>query len=241
MIESARSLLEGLNANGVYPRLLGGVAIAVRCPSARFPPLAREYHDVDLATDGEHAHQLSEALIASGFAADERFNNLHGRTRMMFTGSDGVHLDVLVDEFVMCHKLGLKDRLSIDEQTLPLGDLLLTKLQIAELNQKDVLDIAALVVDHPLTDDETGINQQYIVDIVSSDWGWWRTVTISLQHAQDMLPALGLATAQAHTAETRMRGLADAIAAGKRSFKWRMRARVGERAAWRFDPEEVSS
>ena len=229
-----------LEENGVQARLLGGVAVALRCPSARRPPLARDYHDLDLATTGAHAHRLSQVLAAAGFSPEERFNNLHGRSRMMFTGPDGVHVDVLVDEFVMCHTLSLSRRLPLHKDTLSLADLLLTKLQIAELNQKDAVDVAALLLDHPLTEDEAGINRKYVVQVVSNDWGWWRTVTENLQRMDGLVPSLGLLSEEAELVQARLHELSDSIAAGKRSLRWRMRARLGDRVPWRFDPEEVT-
>ena len=47
-------------------------------------------------------------------------------------------------------RLDLRDRLATDGPTLDLADLLLTKLQIWETNQKDLGDAACLLADHPL-------------------------------------------------------------------------------------------
>jgi hypothetical protein len=52
------------------------------------------------------------------------------------------------------HTIDLRDRFELDDATLPLADLLLTKLQIVQLNEKDVLDILALLADHELDPSE---------------------------------------------------------------------------------------
>jgi hypothetical protein len=240
LVAYGQRVLRELREDGVEARALGGVAVALRCPSARFPPLARDYNDLDLVTDGEHANQVSAALTSNGFTAAERFNRLHGHSRMMFTGPEGVHVDLIVGEFVMCHRLSLKRRLFVDQETISLGDLLLTKLQIAELNAKDVSDVTALLVDHPLTDDETGVNRQHIAALLSSDWGWWRTATGNLELIKQRVPSLGLPAEETGSVMARFGDLQQAIAARKRSVRWRLRSRLGERVPWRFDPEEVT-
>jgi hypothetical protein len=241
MVEGTRALLRQVDEEGVLARALGGIAVALRCPSALDPPLVREYHDLDLATDRDNAHRLAEVLAAAGYEPAERFNALHGHSRMMFSGPDDVHMDVIVDEFVMCHKLSLRRRLQVHHETIGLADLLLTKLQIAKINHKDVVDVTAILLDHALTGDESGINAPYIVDLLSNDWGWWRTVTANLDIVGELLPSLGLEVPSARIAATSLDELKSAIGKGRRSLRWKARARIGERVAWRFDPEEVAT
>jgi hypothetical protein len=240
-VQQAHELLERLEREGVVARALGGIAVALRCPSASRPPLARDYHDLDLATDHDHGHRLAEALAAAGYAPAERFNALHGHSRMMFSGPNDLHVDVLVDKFVMCHELSFRGRLDVHHETIGLGDLLLTKLQIAQINHKDVVDVATILVDHALTQDESGVNVRFIVELLSNDWGWWRTVTANLEIASELLSSLGLAREQADVVDARLHELQSRIATGKRSLRWKARARIGERVAWRFDPEEVAT
>jgi hypothetical protein len=241
IVTLTRGLLSEVEAAGVCGRALGGVAVALRCESVLNPPLAREYHDIDLATSRDDAHRLSEVLINAGCTAPERFNALHGHARMMFTTSEGTHIDVIVDEFVMCHRLSLRRRLTIDSQTLTLADLLLTKLQIAKINHKDVGDIVAVLVDHQLTDGDDGINVDYIVKVLSEDWGWWRTVTANLEIVDELAPSFGLSEAERKHVHTQIRACRRAIGGGRRSLRWKARARIGERVPWRLDPEEVAT
>jgi hypothetical protein len=240
LVTYTRELLRTLNDQGVRARALGGVAVALRCPSALQPPLARDYHDMDLLTERAGAQALSEALVAAGFEPAERFNALHGHSRMMFSRPGEVHMDVLVDEFVMCHRLSFKGRLDIDRETVGLADLLLTKLQIAKINHKDVLDVAALLLDHPLGG-AAEIETSRIVEVLSGDWGWWRTVTANLEVVDQLLPSLGLPPDRAWTIQARLADLGSSIAGGKRTLRWKARAKIGERMDWRFEPEEVAS
>lgn len=240
-IERAERLIAGAHESGVTARALGGVAVAIRCRSARVAPLKREYHDLDVATTRSDSQALESFLVSEGFHPNERFNALHGRSRMIFTAADGLHLDVLIGEFAMCHRLDLSKRLEVDSRTLGLGDLLLTKLQIAELNRKDTQDLAALLLDHELTEDEEGINAHYVADLLAHDWGWWRTVTANFGLFEHHLPALEIPEPGTAVILQRLDQLQQGVEARKKSFAWRSRAKLGDRIPWRAEPEEVAS
>ena len=64
---------------------------------------------------------------------------------MYFTAPSGRPVDVMVDRLVMCHTLDLRPSLKNSSLTLDPADLLLSKLQIIELNGKDVHDITHLL------------------------------------------------------------------------------------------------
>jgi hypothetical protein len=136
-------------------RVLGGVAIAMQCPTAQEPALARRYEDLDLVTTARSAYTVGELLQELGFAPEEQFNQLHGRSRLLFESAT-CHLDVLVDKLVMCHTLDLAKRINVTSGTVPLADLLLSKLQIVNLNDKDVRDIVAVLSDHELVRERLG-------------------------------------------------------------------------------------
>ena len=110
----------------------------------------------------------------------------------MFDHEEHGHLDVFVGEFVMCHRLELEGRLDIHPETISLGDLLLTKLQVAELTAKDVSDVSALLSSTELAADESGLNVRYVSGLLAEDWGWWRTVTENFARVRSHLPAVGL-------------------------------------------------
>jgi hypothetical protein len=225
---------------GIPVRLLGGVGIALRCPIARAPgPLAREFSDLDFVARRSVRKGLKGVLVDHGFRSVERFNAANGQDRMMFEYENGMHADVFVDTFAMCHTLELSKRLTIDEATLPLADLLLTKLQIARLTQKDVVDTTALLVDHGLGDSDDDLNVDYITGLLAQDWGWWRTVTENLAKLSEELPGLELEPSQARAVELQAKSLVEAIEGRPKSLRWRARARVGDRLPWRDEPEEL--
>ena len=230
---------------GLTARLLGGVAVRLRCPSAQQPPLARSYGDLDLAAPRKDGRGLRSVLDAAGYIADRHFNALHGDRRLIYVDTaHNRHIDIFLGAFRMCHVLELEDRLTLDAQTLTPADLLLTKLQVVQLNAKDVLDALALLHDFELTAGsgvatDQVIDGAYIADLCAHDWGWYTTVTDNLEKVM----AIGSELIGAETIEVvayRVNALRAALEAEPKSMKWNLRAAVGRRMQWYEEPEEVA-
>ncbi|HEY5985965.1 MAG TPA: hypothetical protein VIV12_06200, partial [Streptosporangiaceae bacterium] len=163
-------------------RLAGGLAIQYLTPD--FPPRGGDRQDLDLATTSNQRRRLIKFLAERGYAGDHTFNALYGHKQLYFQSAEtGRSLDVLVDRLHMCHTVEFKDRLGRMPLTLDLSDLLLTKLQIVELNEKDVQDVLYLSAAYPVREgDQPGtIGLDRIRPIVGNDWGWWRTLTLNLE------------------------------------------------------------
>lgn len=223
--------------------MVGGVAVYLRCPSAAQPPLQREYKDIDLVTVRPMAQRLTATLVAVGYQPDKRFNALHGGERLFFWDEQNARqLDVFVDRFVMCHGFDLRQRVAVDagQMTLPLADLLLTKMQVVEINFKDMQDIAALLQDHPLTGDEQGINLDYITGLTRNDWGLQRTLELTIAKLQDGENGERLTAVQPRYSLTgQLADLHRALQEAPKSIGWKLRARIGERKRWYELPEEA--
>jgi hypothetical protein len=239
VLRLAERIMVAVSDRAIPVRLMGGVAITLRCPIAQQSgPLARPFSDLDFVVRRSSRDQLAEVLAEQQFAPAIRFNAANGHERLLFETSEGLHADVFVDRFAMCHKLVLKERIRVDERTLPLADLMLTKLQVAEVNRKDVADVVAILHDHDLTADDAGVNIDYITGLLSRDWGWWRTVTANLEIVGTMLPNLALDGASEERARNRLDALVAAVQTTPKSMRWKARAIAGDRVAWREMPEE---
>jgi hypothetical protein len=238
--QEAQRIVAAGESQGMRLRLLGGLAIRLHSPSATHRALERSYPDIDLATNARS--QMVESLIAGlGYKPDQQFNLLNGSSRLLFYDeSHGRQVDVFVSRFEMCHRLPITDRLALESLTLPLAELLLTKLQIVQLNEKDLRDVSALLLDHPVgnSDSET-INSSYIAQLLANDWGLWRTITGNLANLRAFADSSDLDESQKITIRERVESLLAAIEAAPKSFKWKTRAAVGERKRWYELPEEV--
>jgi hypothetical protein len=220
-------------------RVAGGVAVAMRCSSASRPPLKRRYADVDLATVESARDATTELIVSLGYEPDREFNTLHGHRRLFFwEATNDRQLDVFVDEANLCHTIDLRHRLDIASSTLSLADLLVMKLQVVETNEKDLIDICALVADHELTEDESGINHVYITQLAARDWGLWKTLSTVAERASQFARGLGGLDASDQVV-ARLGFLRGRLEAVPKSRAWKLRAKVGERKRWYALPEEV--
>jgi hypothetical protein len=232
------ALIGRARAAGVRLRLLGGLGVAVRCPSAhQAGPLARGYSDVDVIGARSERKDICAVFGALQWRPAERFNAANAATRLLFYHRTGQHADVFLNDFLLCHELPLERRIAIDAETITLADLLLTKLQVATLNQKDVTDVAALMLDHDWKDDDRGLNLPYVVQRLSTDWGWWRTVTENLDRVEEHATLLPLEADLRRRVREQIDVLRLAVATCPKSIRWKVRARLGDRVRWRLEPE----
>ncbi len=140
----------------------------------------------------------------------------------------------------MCHRLPIAARLDQESLTVPLAELLLTKLQIVHLNEKDLRDSCALLLDHPLGEgDQETINLARITQLCAEDWGLWKTTNLSLDKVQDFCDAYDLDAGEKLTIIERVGLLRQALDQAPKSLRWKLRATVGERVQWYELPEEV--
>src|SRR5437867_3269675 len=139
----ALSLVEGARERSVPLKLVGGLAVRYLTPD--YPPRTRARQDLDLASVSRTRPQLTEFLIGLGHEPDKRFNALYGHKQLFFSSPEGRAIDVLIDRMEMCHELVFSERIDRHPVTLDVTDLLLTKLQIFELNEKDAQDVLYLL------------------------------------------------------------------------------------------------
>jgi hypothetical protein len=238
-VAEGRRVAEAAAGRSVDLRVAGGVGIALRCPSARRPPLARVYADVDLVGLAKQRASIESLLQQLGYVPDSGFNAVHGARRLFFwDDNNGRQLDLFLDHVEMCHDISLMDRLTVDATTLSLSDLLLMKLQIVETNEKDMLDMAAMFLDHMLTQDDSGINVSYLSSLTATDWGLWKTITMVAERVNNFAGGLG-GLQGGHVIHQRVSGLLQALESTPKSMKWKLRAAVGERVRWYELPEDA--
>lgn len=230
------------NQQGVTMRLLGGLAIRLHSPHAAQGALARAYPDIDLATLPGQSQAVETLLSGLGYTPNKSFNLLNGHSRLLFHDEAYERqVDVFVGNFEMCHRLPLAERLAVEPLTLPLAELLLTKLQIVKINGKDLGDLAALLLEHPVgnSDAET-INAARVAELCGKDWGLWKTIGINLHKLQSFASGQDLPDEAKQTIKTRADELLKVLDDAPKSLKWKTRAAIGERVQWYELPEEVN-
>jgi hypothetical protein len=242
LLDEARALIDLAAERGIELRLLGGLAIRLLTPD--LPPRSRTGQDLDFGSASSTRRDLTDMLLDQGYVADKNFNALYGNKQLYFThGESGLAIDVLIDKLHMCHTLEFGSRLARMPYTLDPLDLLLSKLQIVELNEKDADDCLRLLVSFPFSEsDEPGtMDLRLFGSLVGEDWGWWRTVTLNLERIGALLnggdrPAI---EGGALDPSSQLATLNQAAERAPKSRRWKMRARIGERKRWYEEPEET--
>ena len=218
------------------------MAIRLRSPGPLPPAFARTYADLDLVTARGAGRAAAELLRGAGYDPHVAFNALHGNDRLLFFDEEnGRQLDVFVGAFRMCHRIPLDARLQVDPVSIPLAELLLTKLQVIELNEKDVRDALAIFHGHDVGEaDGELVNARRVAELCADDWGLWRTITRNLLACRGYAATYDLSEEERGRIEARLDALLDRIEAEPKSRGWRLRAKVGERKRWYELPEEVA-
>jgi hypothetical protein len=222
-------------------KLLGGLAVRVLCPE--FPPRLRRDQDIDFACVSKQRKKVADYLASAGCEPDRRFNNLNGDRQMYFTAPSGRPIDVMVDRLSMCHVLDFRPSFDRQPLTIDAVDVLLSKLQIVELNEKDLRDIVHLLAALPLGGgSQTSIDTDRFCKLLGADWGWWRTVTGNLAKMEELLGERPALIPDNHVYEpvTQAGRLLELAVEAPKSMKWKLRANVGDRVRWYELPEEVA-
>lgn len=241
VVDEALRISEEAERGGATLRLLGGVAIRLRARDGLHPAFEREYADLDWIVPKGKSSEAQKFFDSIGYTPHVRFNAIHGRERLLFFDEENDRqIDVLVGIFRMSHQIPFGDRLALEPVTVPLAELLLTKLQIVQLNEKDVRDALALLHDHPVEErDGDAINAAQVARLCAADWGLWRTFTANLAALEDHIGRYELAEESKERIAERVEGLQERIEEEPKSFGWRMRAKIGDRKRWYELPEEV--
>jgi DNA-binding transcriptional MerR regulator len=241
VVDEALRISEEGEQGGATLRLLGGVAIRLRARDGLHPAFEREYADLDWIVPKGKSSEAQRFFDSIGYTPHVRFNAIHGRERLLFFDEENDRqIDVLVGIFRMSHQIPFGDRLALEPVTVPLAELLLTKLQIVQLNEKDVRDALALLHDHPVQErDGDAINAAQVARLCAADWGLWRTFTANLAALEDHIEHYELAEESKERIAERVGELQERIEEEPKSFGWRMRAKIGDRKRWYELPEEV--
>ncbi len=237
IISEAKRIITEANKRQIVLRSLGGVAIRVRCKSSLDKSLRRRIADIDLAGLSRQRSGIERLFRDLGYSPG--FNAIRFE-RLIFFDSQKRKVDLFLDTFEMCHKLHLKYRLELDDATLTLADLLMTKLQVFEFTEREYKDVTALFIDFDVSAQDSGntINGKYVAEVCAADWGLWRTLTLNLDRLESHLSNYLQDPQRQAIVRERIEHLRDFVNGEPKTFRWKRRAIVGEQVKWYNLPEE---
>ena len=237
-------IVQAGNQSGVTLRLLGSLAFQIHCPKYGYlqEKMGRAYTDIDFAGYSRETKAVRALLEQLGYSEEREVFVVSEGSRAIFeNGRANMHVDVFYEKLDFCHPIPWAGRLEVDSPTIPLAEMVLEKMQIVKINEKDVIDTIMLLMEHPLgnTDLET-INIERIAYLCAQDWGLWRTTTMNLGKVKQL--ALGypqLTDEQKRHVSAQVDEALQRIDKEYKSLAWRLRARVGDRVKWYKEVDEV--
>jgi len=239
------SLLNKEENKDIIMRLIGALAFFTRCKKYNFiqKKLGREFTDIDFVSYSKFTRRIIEFLKACGYEEDVQVTQLFGESRLLFHDFDNErHIDVFLDALSFSHVIPLKGRLENDKITIPLAELFLEKMQIAKINEKDLIDTIMLLREFDFGEtDDNQINVDIITRLLSRDWGFWKTVTDNLSILANYLQKVPYLNAEdKRVVNERIVKIKKLMDETPKSLKWKIRSMIGEKVKWYQDVEELA-
>jgi len=239
-LEEARRLTDEAQKQGLILRVMGPIALHTYFPAyvdlyRRMERLGeRVFTDIDYAAYGKHRGKLVPFFQAQGYEYNKRAMMLYGQTRHIYFSDRIPMIDVFFDKLDMNHCVDYKGRLEIHPYCVSLTDLLLQKLQIVQINDKDLKDAMLLLLAAPLGETDQGaINTRYLARLFADDWGFYYTATTNLEKVRTAVAGVAaLSDEQQVTIRDQAGRVLQAIEKEPKSGKWRKREKVGSKKLW---------
>jgi len=243
LVGKAVKIIRAAEDQGIVLRLMGALAVNYHCPKyAHYHEKAdRTPTDIDFASRSKFKGKLTTFLQGLGYKIDPMMMSLpsyaEGKRHIYFGETQ---IDVFFDELRMCHTIDWSKRLEVDNPTIPLADIALEKLQIVEINPKDIKDLVLLFLEHDVGDtDKETINGRYIAGLFSKDWGFYYTSTTNLNKVKRLIDQyVSLPEDEAKTVRERVDKLLSMIENQTKSMGWKMRSRIGTKQKWYMEVGE---
>jgi len=239
-----KRILKASEDAGIILRVIGSLAFQIHCPKYGYlqAAMGRAYTDIDFAAYQKQSKEIQVLMAGLGYHENREVFIVSEGDRSIFERPEvGLHIDVFYEKLDFSHVLHWTDRLEVDSPSIPLAEMLLEKMQIVQINEKDVIDTIMLLLEHPLGDnDRETINMQRIAGLCSSDWGLWRTTTMNLEKVRQLAQGYAqLNAGQKESLDAQVKAALARIDQEPKSLAWRLRARVGDRVKWYKDVDEV--
>ncbi len=239
-LEEGRRLTEDAQKQGMILRVMGPIALHYYFPEyvdlyRRMERLGeRVFTDIDFAAYGKHRGKLVPFFEAHGYELEKRAAMISGGTRMIFFSSNIPMIDVFFDKLDYNHPIDYRGRLEAHPNCVSLADLMLQKLQIVQINDKDLKDAMLLLLAGKIGDtDHEAINAKYIAKLFADDWGFYYTGTTNLKRIKESAHHVkALTDEQRDVIATQVETLLKIIEEAPKSGKWKGRAKTGTSKPW---------
>ena len=242
IVKEMYRIIDAANTRGIQVRAIGGLAVEVH-NRTNHPVFKREFGDLDFVIAGKQRKEFEAFMPSVDYSPHKQFNVLNGDQRQIYYHNPtDMKIDIFVGNFEMCHKIPLETRLTADPVTIPLAELFLSKAQIVELNRKDAMDLASLLLNNEVGEgDQDTINTKILAQLCSQDWGLYKTTSINLAHVEDLMKdgTVSLNDVERSLVLERAGRIHQLFEEMPKPLQWQIRDRVGTRVKWYIEVEEV--
>lgn len=236
----AKRLADEAAAEGLTLRIMGGMAIHLHSLEykdlwQRLGRLGKKvFTDIDFVAYGKHRVKMLKFFEKQGYEINQRLLYHYGKTRQIYYGPKIPMVEIFYDKLSMNHVIDYSGRLEKDFPTLPAAELLLQKLQMVHMNEKDIKDAIILLRSHEVgPGDENMINEEVLGKTLSADWGFYHTSTENLAKIKNSLAGYDvLADEDRAVVSERVDRIVVYLENAPKTLKWKMRARVGTKTKW---------
>jgi len=239
-----KRILKASDDAGIILRVIGSLAFQMHCQKYGYlqAVMGRAYTDIDFAAYHRQTKEIQVLMAGLGYHENREVFIVSEGNRAIFERSGvGLHIDVFYEKLDFCHVIRWENRLEVDHPSIPLAEMLLEKMQIVQINEKDIIDTIMLLLEHPLGDEDNEIiNIKRVAGLCGSDWGLWRTTTMNLDKVRQLAQGYEQLTGeQKEIIDSQVKAALRRIDQEPKPLAWRLRARVGDRVKWYKDVDEV--
>ena len=256
LLAESIEIVKAAEAKDVTLRIMGGLAIyahsmeneeckRLQLTLGRLGEGKPPFTDLDLIGYSKQWKQVRDVLEkVCSLRPDRMVNAIFGDRRLVyFHPKSRFPIDVFFETLEFSHILRFGEfpghaRLKLDSPTLTLADITLEKLQIHDINRKDLIDLMVLFLGHEVSmgTQPNAVDLEYIAHVLSDDWGFWYDATNNLVHLKTLgakfVEENRLAPDQWKTIDGRVDALTRAIEAAPKTPDWKLRAEVGTSKPW---------
>lgn len=224
-------------------RLIGSMAFRIKCPDFRSLEYKnlRYLTDLDFVCRSKDILNVQDMFLELGWTENQGVLRLHGdKRRIFYHPTEQLHSDIFIDKLRFCHVIDFKKRLTIDYPTISLADLLLEKMQIVEINKKDMVDTFVLLKQYDFSNQEKQnfINLGYIANLLGNNWGFYRTFTANIDKGKKLAPEYLEGKDQQEVME-KLDRLKSKLHNSPKSLKWKLRSWIGDKIRWYREVEDL--
>ena len=247
-LDEAQRLINEAQNQDMILRVMGPIALHYYFPE--YVDLYRQldrlgervFTDIDYASYGKFRGKLVPFFQKQGYELEKRAAMLSGNTRHIYFGERIPMIDVFYDRLAYNHPIEYKGRLEIHPLCVSLTDLLLQKLQIVQITEKDLKDSMLLLLCASVGDaDNKVINAVYLAKIMSDDWGFYHTSVTNLGKIKQALQGVSVLSEQQRlTIQSRVDQLVQLLDNSPKTGNWKRRAKIGISKPWYNDVSDWS-